>query len=67
MMPADAPTIRAHALLRFETFITKTDEFIILQFETSDEDNPKYFVRLHRADFISLAEYLANDARRMQQ
>jgi hypothetical protein len=67
MMPGDSPTIRAHDLYRWETFVTNVDEYIVLQLETSDEDNPKYFVRLHRNDFISLAEYLANDARRMQQ
>ena len=67
MMPGDSPTIRAHKLLRFETFISKIDEYVILKLETSDEDNPKYWLRLQRADFISLSEYLTADARRMQQ
>jgi len=63
MMPtkqAPKPTLIVHDLRRLETFISKRDDdYVALKLETSDEQNPEYWLRVHRSDFLNLAEYLA--------
>ena len=57
-------TIQAYDLRRAETFLTKVDEFVLLRLDTSDG---QIWVRMHRTDFVSLAEHLADQAHRMEK
>jgi hypothetical protein len=53
---------RAHArtIISAEAFLNKKDEFVLLRLDTADEE---IWLRLGRANFQSLEEYLSSEAR----
>lgn len=55
--------INAATVYRAKTYVTRIDDYVLLQLHTSDGEQ---WFRLYREDFIEFANYVSNDAKQMK-
>lgn len=62
----EPPPITVSDLEDAKTFLTTTDEYILLRIRTRNPEQPVMWLRMGREDFINFAGHLSKDAKQLK-